>query len=217
MNVKECRLLMKKEEIVIKAKTVNEAIQEICEQTNVPKEDIIFEIIEQPKKGFLGLKNTPAIVKGIYEVGKEQQAKELLTDLLKNMSDAPFLLYTEESTDGISIKIQGENLGFIIGRKGEVLDSIQYLLSLMVNSGEHSKYARITVDCNDYRAERQKYLIDLTKKMIDRSIKTKKSVTMEPMPSYDRRVVHTVIQDYSDVSSHSVGIEPRRCVVIRPE
>lgn len=208
---------MKKEEIIVKAKTVDEAIQEICEKTNILREDITFEIIEEPKKSFLGLKNTPAVVKGIYELPKELKTKETLKELLENMGAQNFTLYTEKTDLGLKIRIEGDSLGFIIGRKGEVLDALQYILSLIVNDRKDETYYRIILDCNNYRAERQKDLEDLAKKMAESVKKNRKPVTMEPMFSYDRRVVHTIVQDIPGVVSSSVGVEPRRCVIIKPQ
>lgn len=210
---------MKKEEIIIEDKTVNAAIEQICQQAEVSREDITFEIIQSPKKGFLGFNSAPAIVKGSYDMGKEKAAVAALTELIGNMGAENFTIDTVESEDRINLMIHGTGnpLDFLIGKKGEVLDSIQFLLSLIVNNEKGSEFKRVFIDCNDYRVKREEDLEKLVQTMVERVVKTQKSVTMEPMSSYERRLVHSVVQELPGVTSSSVGSEPRRCVVIKPE
>ena len=201
-------------ETTVSAKTIDEAVALISKELGVNSEEITIEVLEQPRKSLLGFKVTPAVVKGTYELKKIDVAPIHLEKLLQKMGASSFSLKTEGDEKGVKITIQGTDLEWLVGKKGETLDAIQYILSLMVN--DHSNdYFRITLDCNNYRAAREKELISLAKNLSNVVLKKRKPVTLEPMNPYERRIIHSAIQEVSGVTSSSTGVEPRRCVVIR--
>lgn len=206
-----------KKELIVEAQKIEQAIQILCDHFDVSEEEIEIEVIEQPKKSFFGFKTRPAKVKGIYIPSKEEQAIAHLEQILTHMGAENFSLNCETINSILWINIQSEeDLTFIIGRKGEVLDSIQYVINMMLNVDRSEKYVRVMIDFNGYRKNQEKKLIELSMKIGDRVASTGKSATMEPMTSYDRRIVHTAIQERSDIISSSIGKEPNRCVVIKP-
>ncbi len=121
---------------------------------------------------------------------------------------------SEGEEDGsIKVNLTGENLGIIIGRRGETLDAIQYLTSLAVNRA-CGEYHRVSIDIEDYRAKREATLERLAKKLASKAVKYRRNVTLEPMNSYERRIIHSALQQVENVQTHSVGSEPGRKVVI---
>jgi len=117
------------------------------------------------------------------------------------------------SEDTISLKIEGDDIGIIIGRRGETLDALQYLTSLVVNRSKEG-YKRIVIDVENYRKKREEILIRLANRLADRVIKYKKNITLEPMNPYERRVIHSCLQNHKYVETYSVGEEPNRKVII---
>ncbi|MCL2033640.1 MAG: Jag N-terminal domain-containing protein [Oscillospiraceae bacterium] len=259
-------------EIFETGKTVDAAIDSACEKLGCKREDCQWEIIDLPKKGFLGLKNNPAKVRVSIEVPdekpkpeqkkpepeqpqkqvkqkppqpafrekrakseqpkkqkeiretkpavvvdeakiseKEKIAKEYLQNILKSAGlDAEFKIVREHG--GSSINITGEGLGMIIGRRGETLDALQYLTSLVANRG--GDYVRFTIDCGEYRMKRKDTLEALARKLASQVLKTNVSKTLEPMNPFERRIIHSTVYEIEGVSSLSVGEEPNRRVVI---
>ena len=119
----------------------------------------------------------------------------------------------EEKDDSILIKIEGEDIGIVIGRRGETLDSLQYLTSLVVNKSKEN-YKRVVIDIENYRQKREETLVKLANKLADRVMKYKKNITLEPMNPYERRVIHSSLQNHKYVQTYSVGDEPNRKVII---
>jgi len=143
-------------------------------------------------------------------VGKAQDFLENVTKLMKLDVDV------ESSSDkegNIKVNIHGDTLGILIGRRGETLDALQYLTSLNVNHGQDS-YTRVTLDTENYRAKREESLKRLANRMANRAVKTGRKVVMEPMNPYERRILHSALQQNTAVTTHSEGDEPNRHVVI---
>lgn len=145
--------------------------------------------------------------------GKIETAKEYLSSILTNMGVSQFEMEVETRDDGAVISLEGEGLGVIIGRRGETLDSIQYLVGLVANRGDE-EYYRISVDCHNYRAKRAKTLEELAKRMAQKVLKTGRNSFLEPMNPYERRIIHAAVAEVEGASSFSVGEEPNRRVVI---
>ena len=122
----------------------------------------------------------------------------------------------EDNTLNISVNGDENKLGILIGKRGVTLDSIQYILNLIVNK-KSSRYIRVNLDSSGYREKRKETLINLAKKMANKVTKTGRSVKLEPMNSYERKIIHTALQDYEGVLTHSEGKEPFRKVVIQKE
>jgi len=119
----------------------------------------------------------------------------------------------QETPEQLRIKMNGENISMLIGRRGETLDSVQYLTSLCVNRGR-DEYMRVSLDTENYRAKREEALRKLANRMANRARKTGKRVALEPMNPYERRILHSALQNDPDVTTHSEGEEPYRRVII---
>ncbi len=202
-------------EIIATGKTVDEAYNMALEQLGETG-DVQFEILETPKKGFLGLgKSSPAKVRVWVNLSKFDQAKGFIKDVLDCMGLEGVRIDAKQDPQGACFSLEGEQMGAVIGRRGETLDAFQYITSLVVNRDE-GEFLRITIDSGDYRDKREKTLVALAKRMAQNVIKTGKSATLEPMNPYERRVIHATVSTVAGVTSTSVGDEPNRRVVINP-
>lgn len=208
---------MKKEFI---AKTVEEAKALASEEFGVSEDKISFEILEEPKKGFLGIGASEARISAEYTMSKAETAADYIKKIIGEMGIEGELNITENE-DGAVIDIVGDTTGAVIGRRGETLDAIQYLASMCANRGD-KEYYRITVDSCGYREKRKAILEELAAKISRSVLKTGRSSTLEPMNPYERRIIHSAVSEIEGVTSKSIGEEPYRRVVIsstnpRPE
>jgi spoIIIJ-associated protein len=206
-----------KRETVATGHTVEEAIAAACEQLGVEREKVEFEILELPAKRLLGLLGaTEAKVKVTYEESISGKAKVILEDILTKMGIENFTIDLSEDDEGVHLDVEGEGLGMIIGHRGETLDALQYIVSLMANRGS-DEFKRVTIDTGNYREKREKTLTSLARRIAVSSVKTRRCTTLEPMNPYERRIIHTAVQEINGADSWSVGTEPNRRVVIGPE
>ena len=206
-----------KKEVVVSAKTVAEAAALAAEQLGVPADAIEYEIIEEPKKGLFGIGAAPAKISATLR-GGEHDALEFIKKLLSDMQiNASVEMTTGESADTKVISIAGEGASVLIGHHGETLDSLQYLANLSANkrvNGVKREFVKITVDVEGYRAKREETLRALARKMAQKVLKYKKSVMLEPMNPYERRIIHSEVQTIAGVSTNSIGSENNRKVVM---
>ena len=200
-------------EVITTGRTVDEALQKAYEELQVSSEESQFEILELPKKGFLGLKTTPAKVRVFVEYSKADCAVDYLQKIFKGMGLDEVAIEVKETESGAALILSGEGLGVLIGRRGETLDSLQYLAGLVANRME-GDYFRITLDSNSYREKREKTLESLAKKLAGQVARTGRNMTLEPMNPYERRIIHATVQGIEGVTSSSIGEEPNRRVVI---
>jgi spoIIIJ-associated protein len=204
-----------KREAVASGKTVEEAINSACASLGVKREDVEFEILDMPSKKLLGLiGGSDAKVKIFAEETIEQRAKVFLKNILDDMGLTGIIIESKETLQGIYFDVIGdEGVGIIIGHRGETLDALQYLVSLVANKGE-ADFRRITIDTGKYREKREITLTTLAKRIALSAVKTRKCQTLEPMNPYERRIIHTAVQEIAGAASWSVGDEPNRKVVI---
>ena len=204
-----------KKETIVTAKTVEAAKEIGAAELGVSVDIVEIEVIEEPSKGFLGFGASDAKVKVSYELTRGELARDFLEKLFGNMKlDAK--LDIEEKDDEINVKISGDNMGILIGRHGEILDSLQYLTGFAANNGRDD-HTRVTVDVENYRARREDALRILAKRMADKAKKYRKSFTLEPMPAYERRIIHSQVQEMHGVTTYSIGQGNDRRVVIAVE
>lgn len=189
------------------------AIEEACRQLQTAREQVEFEIIDLPKKGLFGLKTYPAKVRVFVKENKEEMAVEYITAVLKAMGVQDFTAEANRDGENLNITLKGDDLGFVIGRRGETIDAIQYLASLAVNRLD-GDYMRITIDSGNFREKREKTLESLARRLARNVVKSGRSMTLEPMNPYERRVIHSALQNDPLVSTHSEGEEPYRKVVV---
>ena len=207
-----------KKEVIITAKSVEEAVALAVEELGAPSADAIeYTVLEEAKKGFLGLGASDAKISATYSVGGETRALAFVEKLLADMNIEAEVAMTEGENGEARITITGENAAVLIGHHGETLDSLQYLASLAANKrvdGKKEDYVKVSVDVEGYRAKREETLRALARRMAAKVQKYKKSVMLEPMNPYERRIIHSEIQNIEGVSTNSIGSENNRKIVI---
>ncbi len=205
---------MKMEYIEISAKTVNDAITEACQKFTVTSDKLDYVVVEEGSSGFLGIGAKPAIIKAKVKDTVEDKAKDFLKEVFDamNMTVVIDVKYDEENRN-MDIELSGDEMGVLIGKRGQTLDSLQYLVSLVVNK-DVEDYIRVKVDTEDYRKRRKATLENLAKNIAYKVKRTKRSVSLEPMNPYERRVIHSALQNDKYVTTHSEGEEPFRRVVV---
>lgn len=194
-------------------KTIDEAILMAVAQLGVQRDNLEIEILEEPVKGLFGLiGGRNARIRASIKKTMGDNAKEFLSELLDLMGVEAIIDVTE-SNDQINIELKGRGMGLLIGHRGETLDALQYLTSLVVNR-EGQEYKRITLDTENYRKKREETLKRLAKRLGYKVAKTRKKITLEPMNPFERRIIHASLQNDNYVRTYSEGEEPNRRVVI---
>ncbi|MBD5500983.1 MAG: protein jag [Lachnospiraceae bacterium] len=200
--------------IEISAKTVDDAITEACQKLTVPSDKLEFIVVEEGSSGFLGIGAKPAIIKAKVKSSIDDKAKDFLKEVFDamNMTVVIDVKYDEDNKN-IDIELSGDEMGILIGKRGQTLDSLQYLVSLVVNK-DVDDYIRVKVDTEDYRRRRKETLENLAKNIAYKVKRTKRPVSLEPMNPYERRIIHSALQNDKYVTTHSEGEEPFRRVVV---
>lgn len=198
--------------IEVTAKTVEEAIEKAIQELKTTKENLEVEVIEKGSKGFLNILGVKeAKIRATLKKDCKDDAKRFLEDIMRIMNvEADVLL--EEDHGNLSIDLKGKDMGILIGYRGETLDALQYLTSLIVNKGED--YKRVILDTNNYRSKRAEILKELAIKKANKVKAYNKSIKLEPMNPYERRIIHSALQDDECIRTYSEGEEPYRRVVI---
>lgn len=208
-----------KQEVTATGKTVEAAVAAGAEQLGVPAASVTYEIIEAPKKGFLGFGEAPAKVKVIFVPTPETVGLAFVKTVLADMG-----VEAVAELSGLPggkreylISITGDGASALIGHHGETLDALQYLTNLAANrreDDESGSYTRITVDIGNYRAKREETLRRLARRTAEKVLKYKRNVTLEPMSAYERRIIHSEVQNIAGVTTNSVGSDNNRRVVV---
>ena len=203
--------------IEISAKTVDDAVIAACQQLSITSDKLEYEVVEEGKAGIFGFGAKPAIIKARAKATLQDNVKAFLNDVFAamNIEVVVNVEYNEEEKS-MNINLVGDDMGMLIGKRGQTLDSLQYLVSLVVNK-ETEDYIRVKVDTENYRERRKATLENLAKNMAHKVKRIRRSVTLEPMNPYERRIIHAALQDDKYVSTHSEGDEPYRRVVITPK
>lgn len=201
--------------VTIERSTLEEAIAAALKELHAEKEDVEIQVIQEPSKGFFGLGSKEAKVKVTITNGPEERASKFLDILLQKMNiEATYEVnYSDTNLNVDIVKVGEDDKGIIIGKRGKNLDEIQFLLNLMVNKGRDN-YVRVIFNVEDYRAKREETLKRLAFKMADKCRYYKRKVRLEPMNPYERRIIHSTLQDQKDIITYSEGEEPYRKVVI---
>lgn len=216
--------------------TVDAAIESALNELGCGKDDVVIEVINAGKRGFLGILGSVeakvrVTVKEKKEEAKEDikvtiddftsvkeenaescHVKEYLSDVLSKMGIESEIIVTEE--DGaLNMEISGDCMGVVIGRRGDTLDALQYLCSLVHNKGR-DEYVRVNLDTENYRAKREETLVNLAKRIAGSVARTGRSITLEPMNPNERRIIHSTLQAYEDINTYSIGEDPNRKIVV---
>ncbi|MDK2967094.1 MULTISPECIES: RNA-binding cell elongation regulator Jag/EloR [Lacrimispora] len=201
--------------ITVSAKTVDEAITKALIQLETTSDKLEYEIVDKGSNGILGfIGSKPAVIRARKKETLEDMAMTFLSDVFGAM-DLTVSLETEfdEGERELSINMSGDDMGILIGKRGQTLDSLQYLVSLVVNK-ESEDYIRVKLDTENYRERRKETLETLAKNIAYKVKRTRRPVSLEPMNPYERRIIHSALQNDKFVVTRSDGEEPFRHVVI---
>ena len=201
--------------IEVSAKTVSDAITEACQKLGVTSDKLDYEVVEEGSSGFLGIGAKSAVIKAsVKKSSVEEVARVFLNDVFQamNMEVVIAIKYNEEEKS-MDIELSGNEMGVLIGKRGQTLDSIQYLTSLVINKNSE-KYVRVKLDTENYRKRRKETLESLAKNIAYKVKRSRRPVSLEPMNPYERRIIHSALQADKFVSTRSEGEEPFRHVVV---
>ena len=197
-----------------KGKTVDEAITAASLELGVASTELDYEVVEKGTSGFLGIGSKPAVIKAKKKESFIDDIYEYLNNLFRVMDiEAEVKIDYDEENSNMSIDVSGPNMGILIGKRGQTLDSLQYLISLYVNKKSES-YIRVKLDTENYRSRRKDTLENLAKNIAFKVKRTRRSFTLEPMNPYERRIIHSALQNDKYVTTYSEGDEPFRHVVV---
>lgn len=196
------------------AKTVSDAVTAACQRFLVASDKLEYEVLEEGSTGFLGFNAKPAVIQARVRVTVEDKARDFLNDVFTamNMTVVIEISYDEEQKH-LDIDLSGDEMGVLIGKRGQTLDSLQYLVSLVVNK-DCEDYIRVKVDTENYRKRRKETLENLAKNIAYKVKRNRRPISLEPMNPYERRIIHSALQNDKYVTTHSEGEEPFRHVVV---
>ena len=195
---------------LLELKTVDEAITEALVKLGTTSDRIEYEIVEKGNNGFLGIGRKDAVIKVRKKYSVNDDIKDFLNKVFEAMDlKVEIVMTAEENSNVINVDLKGDDMGVLIGKRGQTLDSLQYLTNLAVNKNAES-FVKVKIDTEDYRKRRRETLENLANKVK----RTKRPVSLEPMNPYERRVIHSTLQNDKFVTTHSEGDEPYRHVVV---
>jgi spoIIIJ-associated protein len=202
-------------QVTATGQTVEEAGESALAQLKTTRDRADISIIDEGKKGLFGIFGSrPAIVKVIVKIDALDEARTFLSQISEKMG-APIEIDVKRDGKHIHFTLTGEKIALLIGKRGQTLNSLQYLTQLVINRYS-DQYLTLILDAEDYRKRRNDTLVQLAWRLSQKAIRTGKSVTLEPMPSYERKVIHTALAENKRVKTFSDGNEPHRFIVITP-
>lgn len=208
---------MEKKVIKVSAKTLDEAVAQAAEQLGVAAEDMEYTVLAEAKKGFLGIGASDCEIEASFTPKGEKNALSFIHTILDDMQITAEVT-TDYNADGdFVINVNGESSGILIGHHGDTLDSLQYLINLAANrreNGEKQDFVRVVLDVEGYRAKREETLRQLARHQAEKVLKYKRSIMLEPMTPYERRIIHSEVQLIEGVSTNSIGSENNRKIVM---
>ena len=203
-------------QVTATGQTVKEAVEAALAQLNTTKDRAEVNIIDEGKKGIFGIFGSrPAVVKVTVKMDPIEEAKKFLIDVSQNMGVSVEIDVVREGKN-ILLTLSGEKIALLIGKRGQTLNALQYLTQLALNRYS-DQYLTVMLDAEDYRKRRNETLVQLAERLAQKAVKTGKNVALEPMPSYERKVIHTALVDNKKIKTYSDGSEPYRHIVIAPK
>ncbi|PAE43696.1 RNA-binding cell elongation regulator Jag/EloR [Bacillus sp. 7884-1] len=202
-------------QVTATGQTVKEAVESALAQLNTTKDRADVAIIDEGKKGIFGIFGSrPAVVKVTVIIDPIDEARKFLLQVSEQMG-APISIEMKRDGKQVLFIMTGEKIALLIGKRGQTLNSLQYLTQLIINRFSN-QYLTVILDAEDYRNRRNDTLIQLAHRLALKALKTGKDVALEPMPSYERKVIHTALSDNKRVKTFSDGSDPHRHIVISP-
>ena len=200
--------------IQISAKTVDEAITKALIELEITSDKLEYEVLEKGSAGFLGIGAKPAVIKARKKMDIIDQGREFLEKVFEKMNmDVTIDISVDQEENVVSINLSGSEMGVLIGKRGQTLDSLQHLVSLVINKNSE-QYMRVKLDTENYRERRKETLEHLAKNIAYKVKRTKRPMALEPMNPYERRIIHSALQNDAYVFTKSEGGEPFRHVVV---
>lgn len=200
--------------VTVTGKTIEEAMKDALNQIGTVQENVDIEVIEEPKKGFLGFGGKPARIKVTKKLDIMEQTSTFLQEVISNMGVEARIEGRSEERD-LYFTLSGEKIAILIGKRGQTLNSLQYLTNLAANRFS-DRFVRVVLDAENYRERREETLKKLADRLADKAMVTKRDIQLEPMPSLERKVIHLYLKDKKGITTHSDGNDPHRRVVIVP-
>ena len=200
------------EYIEVSAKTVEDALTEALVQLGATSDQVEYEVVEKGSAGFLGIGSKAAVIKVRKKCSVEDNIREFLGKVFDAMDLEVEIVITNEDNN-YAVDLKGADMGVLIGKRGQTLDSLQYLTNLAVNKNTE-EHVKVKIDTEDYRNRRKETLENLAKNIAYKVKRTKRAVSLEPMNPFERRVIHSALQNDKFVTTHSEGEEPYRHVVV---
>ena len=189
-------------------KTVDDAVDAALDELGAEIDDVEVTVLDEGSKGLFGIGGKQARVQVRLKMGLAEVGTRFLESVFEKMNaDVDIEKYEDE--DSILLKVSGKDSGIIIGRRGETLDALQYLTSLVVNKNS-GRYKRLTIDIENYRKKREETLVRLAKRLADKVIRYRRNVSLEPMNPYERRIIHSTLQNNEYVETYSVERRPKQ-------
>lgn len=202
-------------QVTATGQTVEEAVESALVQLQTTKDRAEVDIIDEGKRGIFGIFGSrPAVVKVSIIIDPLEEAKKFLIQVSEQMG-APVEIEIKRDGKQVYFVMTGEKIALLIGKRGQTLNSLQYLTQLVINRFSN-QYLTVILDAEDYRNRRSETLIQLAHRLALKAVKSGKDVPLEPMPSYERKVIHTALADNKRVKTFSDGSEPHRFIVITP-
>ena len=200
--------------IEVSARTVDDAITEALIKLGTTSDRIEYEVVEKGSSGILGIGRKDAVIKVRKKYSPEDDAREFLENVFKAMKlEVEIIIDKDEESNTLNIDLKGDDMGVLIGKRGQTLDSLQYLTNLAVNRRAEN-FVKVKIDTEDYRKRRRENLENLARNIAYKVKRTKRPVALEPMNPFERRVIHSTLQNDKFVTTHSEGEEPYRHVVV---
>ncbi len=200
--------------IEVSGKTIEDAITEASVQLGAASSEIVYEVVQEGSTGFLGLGSKPAIIKAKKKDSVEDYIKEFLGNIFNAMElNVEIVITKEDNEKDLNVDLKGDDMGVLIGKRGQTLDSLQLLTNLAVHKN-FEDYYKVKMDTENYRKRRKDTLENLAKNIAYKVKRTKRAVTLEPMNPFERRVIHSALQNDKYVTTHSEGEDPYRYVVV---
>lgn len=202
-------------EVTASGQTVDEAVQSALAQLNTTKDRVEVSVIDEGKKGFLGIFGSKLAIVSV-KLAKDQikETEKFIIEVSRNM-EVDVTLKTTVEDNHVKFELSGDKIALLIGKRGQTLNALQYLVQLIINK-DSKQFYRVTLDAEGYRGRRKETLEALALKMADKAKRLNKKVALEPMPPYERKIIHSMLQNRKDISTYSDGVEPHRYIVVKP-
>jgi spoIIIJ-associated protein len=203
-------------EITASGQTVEEAVQAALEQLETTRDHVEVEVIDEGKKGLFGVFGSKrAYVKVRIKENPIEKTEKYLQKMIEQMNIVA-TVHTSVEDNHVTYEVEGKDIAILIGKRGQTLNALQYLLHLAINKNGGTEYLTVTLDAEGYRARRRETLEALALKMADKAIRLNKKIALDPMPAFERKIIHSVLQSNKSVTTYSDGQEPHRHIVIQP-